>query len=45
MAAVEGRVSVVVAVVYVMLVVDARVDLVVVLCELVLVADEVGLPV
>lgn len=45
MATVEGRVSVVVAVVYVMLVVDARVDLVVVLGELVLVADEVGLPV
>lgn len=45
MATVEGRVSVVVAVVYVTLVVDVRVDLVVVLCEWVLVADEVGLPV
>lgn len=44
-AAVECRVSVVVAVVYVTLVVDVRVDLVVVLCEGVLVADEVGLPV
>lgn len=45
MATVEGGVSVVVAVVYVTLVVDVRVDLVVVLCEVVLVADEVGLPV
>lgn len=45
MATVEDGVSVVVAVVYVTLVVDVRVDLVVVLCELVLVADEVGLPV
>lgn len=45
MATVEGCVSVVVAVVYVTLVGDVRVDLVVVLCELVPVADEVGLPV
>lgn len=45
MATVEERVSEVVAVVYVTLVVDARVDLVVVPCELVLVAVEVGPPV
>lgn len=45
MATVEESVSVVVSVVYVTLVVDARVDLVVVLCELVLVAVGVGLPV
>lgn len=45
MATVEGGVSVVVAVVYVTLVVDVRMDLVVVLSEVVLVADEVGLPV
>lgn len=44
-ATVEELVSVVVAVVYVTLVVDASVDMVVVLCELVLVAVEVGLPV